>query len=256
MIRTSEMFTVPPRPRGGQPVREGLRWVVGRRDMALLFGVLVVVSMFAFNYSVSLPKLADERWGGEDDFGWVLAVTSIGSLTGSLLTARLRRVPMNWMLINMVDPRRRRHRHGVGAEHLASRSPGRSRVGVGGAGFITAANAISQQESPSDMRSRLMALQAVAFLGSTPIGGPITGWIADVGERAVVAGVRRRDQPGCAPAGRGPTWRLRPLESRRRAPTRSTRRRSSAPRSVAGRSRGIDADRHARLTAMSSRPRT
>jgi len=52
-------------------------------------------------------------------------------------------------------------------------------LGVGGAGFITAANAISQQESPSDMRSRLMALQAVAFLGSTPIGSPITGWIAD-----------------------------------------------------------------------------
>jgi MFS family permease len=52
-------------------------------------------------------------------------------------------------------------------------------LGIGGAGFITAANAISQQESPSDMRSRLMALQAVAFLGTTPIGSPITGWIAD-----------------------------------------------------------------------------
>jgi MFS family permease len=179
MIRTAEMFTMPPRPRGGQPVREGLRWVVGRRDMALLFGVLVVVSMFAFNYSVSLPKLADERWGGEDRFGWVLAVTSIGSLTGSLLTARLRRVPMNWLLVNLVIL-------GVGgigmawAPSLWVAFAWSIPVGVGGAGFITAANAISQQESPSDMRSRLMALQAVAFLGSTPIGGPITGWIADV----------------------------------------------------------------------------
>jgi hypothetical protein len=33
--------------------------------------------------------------------------------------------------------------------------------------------------SPPDMRSRLLALTAVAFLGSTPIGGPITGWVAD-----------------------------------------------------------------------------
>jgi len=178
MIRTSEMFTTPPRPRGGQPVREGLRWVTGRRDMALLFGLLVVVSMFAFNYAVSLPKLADERWGGEDNFGWVLAVTSIGSLTGSLLTARLRRVPLNWMLINMVVL-------GVGAigmawaPNLALAFAWSIPLGVGGAGFITAANAISQQESPSDMRSRLMALQAVAFLGTTPIGSPITGWIAD-----------------------------------------------------------------------------
>ncbi|MGA1366022.1 MAG: MFS transporter, partial [Ilumatobacteraceae bacterium] len=40
-------------------------------------------------------------------------------------------------------------------------------------------NAISQQESPPDMRGRLLALTAVAFLGSTQIGGPITGLIAD-----------------------------------------------------------------------------
>jgi MFS family permease len=51
--------------------------------------------------------------------------------------------------------------------------------GIGGAVFIAAANAITQQECPPDMRSRLLALQAVAFLGSTPIGGPITGLIAD-----------------------------------------------------------------------------
>jgi MFS family permease len=178
MIRTSEMYRSPPRPRGGKPVREGLRWVTGRRDMALLFLLLVIVSTFAFNYSVSLPKLADERWGGEDNFGWVLAVTSIGSLTGSLLTARLRRVPLNWMLVSMVVL-------GIGgigmawAPNLLLAFVWSIPLGVGGAGFITAANAISQQESPSDMRSRLMALQAVAFLGSTPIGSPITGWIAD-----------------------------------------------------------------------------
>jgi MFS family permease len=51
--------------------------------------------------------------------------------------------------------------------------------GVGSAGFIAGANAIVQQECPADMRSRLLALQAVAFLGSTPIGGPLTGLIAD-----------------------------------------------------------------------------
>ena len=47
------------------------------------------------------------------------------------------------------------------------------------AAMIAAGNAISQQESPPDMRGRLLALTAVAFLGSTPIGGPITGLIAD-----------------------------------------------------------------------------
>jgi MFS family permease len=52
-------------------------------------------------------------------------------------------------------------------------------LGFGGAAMIAAGNAISQQESPPDMRGRLLALTAVAFLGSTPIGGPITGLIAD-----------------------------------------------------------------------------
>jgi MFS family permease len=52
-------------------------------------------------------------------------------------------------------------------------------LGVGGAAFVTGANAIIQQESPSDMRGRLLALTAVAFLGSTPIGSPITGIIGD-----------------------------------------------------------------------------
>ena len=52
-------------------------------------------------------------------------------------------------------------------------------LGLGGAAMIASGNAISQQESPPDMRGRLLALTAVAFLGSTPIGGPITGLIAD-----------------------------------------------------------------------------
>jgi MFS family permease len=52
-------------------------------------------------------------------------------------------------------------------------------LGLGGAAMIAAQNAIVQQDSPADMRGRLLALGAVAFLGSTPIGAPITGWVAD-----------------------------------------------------------------------------
>ncbi len=52
-------------------------------------------------------------------------------------------------------------------------------LGIGGGGFVSGGNGIAQQESPSDMRGRLLALTAVAFLGSTPIGGPITGIVGD-----------------------------------------------------------------------------
>jgi MFS family permease len=53
-------------------------------------------------------------------------------------------------------------------------------MGVGGAGFLAIGNALSQLRTPGEMRSRMLALVAVAFLGSTPIGGPITGLIADI----------------------------------------------------------------------------
>ena len=177
-LRRDEMFISAPRPKGGQPVREALRFISGRRDLLVLFVVLLIVSTFSFNQQVVFPKLAEQRWGGDQAFGYVLGVMSVGSLTGALLTARQHRVSMRWYFGNIVVL-------AVAGFGIAW-SPNiwvaflwAVPLGAGSAGFITAANAIMQQESPSDMRGRLMALQAVAFLGSTPIGGPITGVIAD-----------------------------------------------------------------------------
>ena len=136
------------------------------------------MSTFAFNYSVALPKLAAERWGGESWFGLVLSVSGIGSFAGSLLTARRQVITMRWYLAFTVL---------LGAAGIAMAwSPNLWSallwavvLGLGGGGFISAGNGIAQQESPPNMRGRLLALTAVAFLGSTPIGGPITGVIGD-----------------------------------------------------------------------------
>jgi len=103
---------------------------------------------------------------------------SVGSLTGSLLTARQHVVTMNWFFGSIVLMALT----GFGlawAPNLWTAYLWCVPFGLGGAAFIAGANAITQQECPPTMRSRLLALQAVAFLGSTPIGGPITGLIAD-----------------------------------------------------------------------------
>ena len=103
---------------------------------------------------------------------------SVGSLTGSLLTARQHVVTMRWFFGSIVVMALA----GFGlawAPNLWLAYVWCVPFGLGGAAFVTGANAITQQECPPDMRSRLLALQAVAFLGSTPIGGPITGLIAD-----------------------------------------------------------------------------
>lgn len=178
-LRKSEMVPAIKRPAGGQPIRDVLRYVRSNRRLSSMFFAYIVVSTFAFNYSVVFPKFADIKWGNEGAFGWLLTVTGIGSVVGALATARLQRVSLRWLMFNV----------GVlGAANVAVAFTPQLwlafvlclPLGFGGAAMIASGNAISQQESPPDMRGRLLALTAVAFLGSTPIGGPITGLIADV----------------------------------------------------------------------------
>jgi MFS family permease len=208
------MYAAPLAAAGGQPVREALAFIRRRRRLLVTFIVLAVVSTFAFNYGVALPKLADANWGGESNFGLVLSVTSLGSLAGALLTARMSWVSMRWYLGNTVLL----GVSGLGmawSPNLAAALVWSLPLGAGGAAFVSGANGITQQDSPPDMRGRLLAFTAVAFLGSTPIGGPITGVIGDrlgaewalaygsvaalvtaLVATVVLASGRRRDQPG------------------------------------------------------------
>ena len=177
-IDRTKLHPAPRAPRSRGQMREALRYIRHDERILAVFVAFTIVATFAFNYSVSLPKLADERWGGEEWFGWVLAVTSIGSLLGSLQTASRLRVTVRFMAVSGVV---------LGASGvvmafapniwvaMAMAIP----LGLGGAAFVAGMNAITQQECPPEMRGRVLALGAIAFLGSTPIGGPITGWIGD-----------------------------------------------------------------------------
>jgi MFS family permease len=178
MLRRSEMFPVKHRESGGTPVRDSLRFVRDNERLAVLFVVFTLVSTFAFNYSVSLPKLADEQWGSPEAFGWVLGVTSVGSLIGALLTARLTFTTYRWVAVNVLI---------LAVSNIGlAWSPNivvafvwAVPLGLGGAAMMAGITSLTQLESPPEMRGRMLALTAVAFLGSTPIGGPITGFIAD-----------------------------------------------------------------------------
>lgn len=177
-LRRGEMIPAVRRPAGGSPVRDVLSFVRNNRRLATMFSVNVIVSTFAFNYQVVFPKLADVKWGAGAAFGFLLTVTGIGSIVGALVTARLSRVSLRWFAGNVAL---------LGVCNIAVAFAPSLVValilclplGAAGAAMIAAGSAISQQESPPDMRGRLLALTAVAFLGSTPIGGPITGLIAD-----------------------------------------------------------------------------
>jgi MFS family permease len=178
LLDTTRLHRAPRLAKGGTPVRDGLRFVARTPLMLVTFVVFTVVSTFGFNYSVVLPRMANEIWGNEAWYGWVLTSISVGSMLGSLATATLHRVTIRWMAgMGMLL--------GVMGLVLAWAPSGWSAmviapfVGLGGAGFVAAMNAITQQECPPDMRGRILALTAVAFLGSYPIGGPITGVVGD-----------------------------------------------------------------------------
>ena len=178
LLDRSALYMAPRVPKGGTPVRDGLRYIRRTPTLFVPFVVFAGVATFGFNHNVVFPRMAREIWGAEYWFGWVLTTMSIGSLLGSLLTASRPVVTLRWMIANGVL---------LGLAGLALAWSGHVwlalllavPLGLGGAGFITAFNAITQQECPPDMRGRILALTAVAFLGSYPIGGPITGLVGD-----------------------------------------------------------------------------
>jgi MFS family permease len=178
LIDKSKLHPPPKLAKGGTPIRDALRYVYSSPTLLMTFVVFTVVSTFGFNYSVSVPRIASEIWNSESWYGWVLTSISIGSLLGALATASRSRVTIRWMagsglllgaagLVLAWVPN--------GWAALAVALP----LGFGGAGFIASMNAITQESCPPDMRGRILALTAVAFLGSFPIGGPITGIVGD-----------------------------------------------------------------------------
>jgi MFS family permease len=177
-LNESQLYRAPRVARGGTPVRDGLRFVRRAPNLFVPFIAFTVIATFGFNHNVVFPRMSREVWGAEYWFGWVLTTMSIGSLLGSLLTASRPVVTIRWMVANATV---------LGVSVLALAWSGSVwlalvlavPLGLGGAAFVTSMNAITQQECPPDMRGRILALTAVAFLGSYPIGGPITGLIGD-----------------------------------------------------------------------------
>ncbi|MGH9132855.1 MAG: MFS transporter [Ilumatobacteraceae bacterium] len=168
-----------PAPASATPIRDGLRAVWADPVLRLTVIVYAVVSTFAFNYAVSIPLLIRDQLDAPDTlFGWILSTTSIGSVIGALMVARLDIVRMRLLFGSVL----------VTALSMAVMAFSTSRIltfavavpfGAGVAAFIAASNAVFAERTSPDMRGRVLALGAVLFLGSTPIGAPITGWIGD-----------------------------------------------------------------------------
>lgn len=188
MMRPAELRTPPVTPRAKGQVRAGLRYVRTVPDLWIPLVMMTIIGTFAFNFQVVLPLFVTRTLGGEvGTFTVLLSVISLGSLVGALLSARRRTITLRHVVTSAA---------GFGtAMALLAVSPGLPFafpvgmfMGFASIAFMTASTAIVQLRSDPAMRGRVLALQAMVFLGSTPIGGPILGVICEAfGARAGLA---------------------------------------------------------------------
>jgi len=177
LMRTSELRPHTPSPRGKGQVREGFRYVRRMPELFVPLVMMAIVGTFAFNFQTVMPLLVKRTLHGDDTtFTLIYSVISVGSLIGALLSARR-------STIEIRDIVRAALAFGVSMMLLALAPNVLAAcligllMGVGSITFMTTSTAIVQLRADPSMRGRVLALQAIVFLGSTPIGGPVLGWV-------------------------------------------------------------------------------
>jgi MFS family permease len=177
-------------PRARGQIREGVRYVWRTPELRLPMLVMLLVFLFGFNFTVLLPLLAVRTFGGgSGTYGLMLSLFGVGSLAGALFVAGRSSRPATPRLVALAVA--------LGAlSILLALAPGLvwadvllPPLGAVGIAFAITGNSTLQLSSEASLRGRVMALYTVVFLGSTPIGGPIAGWVGQhLGPRIGLAG--------------------------------------------------------------------
>lgn len=179
MIDPSKMRPAPVTPRGKGQVRAGLAYAWSIAELRVPLIMMTVIGTLAFNFQTVLPLFAVRDLGGQEiTFSLLMSVTSVGSLIGALRSARRTNISVHTVSLAAA---------GFGFSMLAlAAAPNQpiafaigAVMGFTSISFMTASTAIVQLRADPMMRGRVLALQAIVFLGSTPIGGPILGTICE-----------------------------------------------------------------------------
>ncbi len=160
-------------------IRAGLAYVRGRPDLMLILGIVFFTGTFGLNFQMTSALMATQVFHkGATEYGLLGTFMAVGSLTGSLIAARREHV---------------RHRLVVGAavlfgtvEIAAGLMPTYllfallcPLLGITALTMITSANAFMQLKTDPGMRGRVMALYMMIFIGGTPLGSPLIGWVGE-----------------------------------------------------------------------------
>jgi MFS family permease len=179
-MRRSELFPAKRVARERGQVRQGLRYVRATPELLIPLVMIAVIGTLAWEFQVTLPLMASKVFhGGTAAYGVMASVMGAGAAVGGLISAgratpRARTMclaAIGWGLAILAA---------AAAPSLALELVALVFVGYGSISFNSLAKTTLQLAAAPSMRGRVMALWALAWLGSTPVGGPIVGWTAQV----------------------------------------------------------------------------
>lgn len=179
-MRTTEMIRTPRAPRARGQVREGFRYAFRTPALAIPLLMLTITGILAYEFPVSLPLLATGAFRGDAaTYGLMAAVMATGAILGGLVAASRSATPhrrtlalvcIGWgtaILLTGLAP------------DLVTACIALAFVGYGSITFNSTAKTTLQLASRPELRGRVMALWALAWGGSSVIGAPLVGWLAE-----------------------------------------------------------------------------
>ena len=166
-----------PAPRAKGQLREGLAYVRGTPDLAVPLLMMAAVGCLTYEFQVTLPVMASRGLHvGATGFGFMTGAMGIGAVIGGLRLAARGKTGLLPLVLAASG-------FGV-AVALAAIAPSLgfelialALAGAASISFMATGNSTLQLNAEPSMRGRVMSLWFVAFQGSTPIGGPIIGWV-------------------------------------------------------------------------------
>jgi MFS family permease len=180
MMRDDELFVGKPIARRKGAVREGLAYVRRRPELVAITALVAVIGTLGFNFQLTsalMTKSVFHRGAGA--YGLLSAVYAFGALLGALVAARRGKAARRRLVFVAAAA------YGI-IEILAGLMPNYISFfailipfGFATLTFSTASNTTVQLAAAPSMRGRVMALYLLVFLGGTPIGSPLIGWIAE-----------------------------------------------------------------------------
>ncbi|MCI0688748.1 MAG: MFS transporter [Sporichthyaceae bacterium] len=178
-MRGGELTPAPRTPRERGQLRSALAYIRSKPALLLTLVIAFFAGTFGFNFSLLLAIFAkDEFARGPEAFGLLSSALAVGTLAGALLAARrgtassqlvvgaavtfgaltmtTALMPTYWTFLLMLIP-----------------------TGVASLTLLTAMNSTMQMGATPELRGRVAALYMTVFMGGTPLGSPLVGWMAE-----------------------------------------------------------------------------